>query len=218
MNVLVIGCGKVGYYLARTLREHGHHPTVIETDRQRAKRSANELDMVVYCGDGTTIDMLEAAGCAKMDALVAVTGSDQNNLIACQLAKKLFHVERTVARVNNPKNTAILKQLGVDIALSSTDVLARLIEREVDSAAIRQIVALNKGEASINEITLPDNYRLSGVRLRELDLPEESIIVSISRDDQMIIPRGNTQLMGGDRIIIVCHNRALHQLSQQLHL
>ena len=218
MKVLVIGCGKVGFYLARTLREHGHHPTVIETDRERARKAANQLDMTVYCGDGTTIDMLETAGCGKMDALVAVTGSDQNNLIACQLAKRLFQVERTVARVNNPKNTSILKQLGVDIALSSTDVLARLIEREVDSAAIRQIVSLNKGEASINEITLPDDYPLSGVRLRELDLPEESIIVSISRDDQMIIPRGNTQLLSRDRIIIVCHNRALHELSRMLRL
>ena len=218
MKVLVIGCGKVGFYLARTLREHGHHPTVIETDRERARKAANQLDMTVYCGDGTTIDMLETAGCGKMDALVAVTGSDQNNLIACQLAKRLFQVERTVARVNNPKNTPILKQLGVDIALSSTDVLARLIEREVDSAAIRQIVALNKGEASINEITLPPDYPLSGARLRELDLPEESIIVSISRDDQMLIPRGNTQLLAGDRIILVCHNRALHQLSRALGL
>ena len=82
MNVLVIGCGKVGYFLARTLREHGHHPTLIEADRERAKRSANELDMVVYCGDGTSIDMLETAGCADTDALIAVTGSDQNNLVA----------------------------------------------------------------------------------------------------------------------------------------
>ncbi len=218
MNVLVIGCGKVGYFLARTLREHGHHPTLIEADRERAKRSANELDMVVYCGDGTSIDMLETAGCADTDALIAVTGSDQNNLVACQLAKRLFHVKRTVARVNNPKNTQVLKRLGVDIALSSTDVLARLIEREVDSAVIRQIVPLNQGEASINEIDLPDNYPLDGVRLQDLSLPEESILVSITRGDKMIIPRGKTQLHSGDRIILLCHNRELHQLRRVLKI
>lgn len=218
MNVLVIGCGKVGYFLARTLREHGHHPTLIEADRERAKRSANELDMVVYCGDGTSIDMLETAGCADTDALIAVTGSDQNNLVACQLAKRLFHVKRTVARVNNPKNTQVLKRLGVDIALSSTDVLARLIEREVDSAVIRQIVPLNQGEASINEIDLPDNYPLDGVRLQDLSLPEESILVSITRGDKMIIPRGKTQLHSGDRIILLCHNRELHQLRHVLKI
>ena len=218
MNVLVIGCGKVGYFLARTLREHGHHPTLIEADRERAKRSANELDMVVYCGDGTSIDMLETAGCADTDALIAVTGSDQNNLVACQLAKRLFHVKRTVARVNNPKNTQVLKRLGVDIALSSTDVLARLIEREVDSAVIRQIVPLNQGEASINEIDLPDNYPLDGVRLQDLSLPEESILVSITRGDKMIIHRGKTQLHSGDRIILLCHNRELHQLRRVLKI
>ena len=218
MNVLVIGCGKVGDFLARTLREHGHHPTLIEADRERAKRSANELDMVVYCGDGTSIDMLETAGCADTDALIAVTGSDQNNLVACQLAKRLFHVKRTVARVNNPKNTQVLKRLGVDIALSSTDVLARLIEREVDSAVIRQIVPLNQGEASINEIDLPDNYPLDGVRLQDLSLPEESILVSITRGDKMIIPRGKTQLHSGDRIILLCHNRELHQLRRVLKI
>ena len=218
MNVLVIGCGKVGYFLARTLREHGHHPTLIEADRERAKRSANELDMVVYCGDGTSIDMLETAGCADTDALIAVTGSDQDNLVACQLAKRLFHVKRTVARVNNPKNTQVLKRLGVDIALSSTDVLARLIEREVDSAVIRQIVPLNQGEASINEIDLPDNYPLDGVRLQDLSLPEESILVSITRGDKMIIPRGKTQLHSGDRIILLCHNRELHQLRHVLKI
>ncbi|HIY07824.1 MAG TPA: TrkA family potassium uptake protein [Firmicutes bacterium] len=218
MNVLVIGCGKVGYFLARTLREHGHHPTLIEADRERAKRSANELDMVVYCGDGTSIDMLETAGCADTDALIAVTGSDQNNLVACQLAKRLFRVKRTVARVNNPKNTQVLKRLGVDIALSSTDVLARLIEREVDSAVIRQIVPLNQGEASINEIDLPDNYPLDGVRLQDLSLPEESILVSITRGDKMIIPRGKTQLHSGDRIILLCHNRELHQLRRVLKI
>ena len=218
MNVLVIGCGKVGYFLARTLREHGHHPTLIEADRERAKRSANELDMVVYCGDGTSIDMLETAGCADTDALIAVTGSDQNNLVACQLAKRLFHVKRTVARVNNPKNTQVLKRLGVDIALSSTDVLARLIEREVDSAVIRQIVPLNQGEASIDEIDLPDNYPLDGVRLQDLSLPEESILVSITRGDKMIIPRGKTQLHSGDRIILLCHNRELHQLRRVLKI
>ena len=218
MNVLVIGCGKVGYFLARTLREHGHHPTLIEADRERAKRSANELDMVVYCGDGTSIDMLETAGCADTDALIAVTGSDQNNLVACQLAKRLFRVKRTVARVNNPKNTQVLRRLGVDIALSSTDVLARLIEREVDSAVIRQIVPLNQGEASINEIDLPDNYPLDGVRLQDLSLPEESILVSITRGDKMIIPRGKTQLHSGDRIILLCDNRELHQLRRVLKI
>ena len=218
MNVIVVGAGKVGYYLAETLMEHGHKPFVIERNKELCQKIANNLDIPVLNGDGTTLEALEAAGVEQCDAFVSATGQDEANLIACQLAKQRYGVRRTVARVNNPKNTQVLKRLGVDIALSSTDVLARLIEREVDSAVIRQIVPLNQGEASINEIDLPDNYPLDGVRLQDLSLPEESILVSITRGDKMIIPRGKTQLHSGDRIILLCHNRELHQLRRVLKI
>lgn len=218
MKIVVIGGGKVGYYLVKTLLEHGHAPRLIEIDRAACKRIANELDVPVVCGDGTTIDMLETVGTQECDALIAVTGQDQDNLIACQLAKKLYHVRRTVARINNPKNASVMKQLGVDIPISSTDNIARLLEREVDSAAIKQLMPLNRGQASLSELQIPNNYKHSGVRLMELDLPEECVIVSITRDGDLIIPRGNTQILAGDKVLVVCANAAVRELSLKLGL
>lgn len=182
MNVIVVGGGKVGYYLTKTLMEHGHGPHLIENSRYLCKQLANDLDVPVFHGDGTTIEALEAVGTGEADALIAVTGHDQDNLIACQLAKRKFGVERTVARVNNPKNAAVMKQLGVDIPISSTDNIARLLEREVDTAAIKQLLALNRGQASLSELQMPARYKRHGVKLMDLDLPAESVIVTITRN------------------------------------
>ena len=218
MTVIVVGGGKVGFFLAKTLLEHGHDPRIIEVDKAICTHIANDLDIPVIFGDGTTIDGLVSAGIEEADALIGVTGKDENNLIACQLAKRPFHVKRTVARVNNPKNRAIMKQLGVDIPISSTDNIARLLEREVDTAAIKQLMSLNAGEASLSELQLPVPYELEGKKLSELRLPEECVIVSISRKGEFIIPRGNTQIFGGDKILVVAQDRVLHALGSLLRL
>ena len=218
MKVVVVGGGKVGYYLTKTLLEHGHEPHLIEQSRLQSTHVADELDIPVICGDGTTIDTLEAAGAKDADALIAVTGRDQDNLVACQLAKRVFNVGRTVARINNPKNASAMKQLGVDIPISSTDNIARLLEREVDTAAIKQLMPLNRGEASLSELQIPDGYELDGIRLSELRLPEESVVVSITRDGRFIIPRGNTQILSGDKLLVVCANDVVRGLSKKLAL
>lgn len=218
MVVIVVGGGKVGFYLAQTLMEHGHKPRIIEQSKETCARIANELDIPIICGDGSTIEALSDAGIEEAEALISVTGKDENNLIACQLAKKRFNVKRTVARVNNPKNMSIMKQLGVDIPISSTDNIARLLEREIDTSTIKQIISLNRGEASISEIQIPQSYKLHGVRLNELNMPEESVIVSITRGDDIIIPRGSAQIFSGDKIIVVCHNKMIHNLSKVLSI
>ncbi len=216
MTVIVVGGGKVGYFLAKTLLAHGHHPKIIELDRDLCHKIANDLDIPVVCGDGTTIQALNEAGAEDADALIGVTGQDENNLVACQLAKRPFNIKRTVARVNNPKNAQIMKKLGVDIPISSTDNIARLLEREVDAAAIKQLISLNRGETSLSEIDLPADFKHSGKTLMEIRLPEDSVIVSISRNEQVIIPRGNTTLFAGDKIIVMVKNSALHDLSRML--
>lgn len=216
MTVIVVGGGKVGFYLARTLIEHGHKPRIIEVSKATCNRIANDLDIPVICGDGTTIESLESAGIEEAEALIGVTGKDENNLIACQLAKKRFNVKRTVARVNNPKNMSVMKDLGVDIPISSTDNIARLLEREVDTAAVRMIMSLNRGQSSISEILIPQNYKRSGISLTELRMPDDSIIASIDRGGEMLIPRGNSQIFGGDRLIVMCSNKVLHSIERVL--
>lgn len=212
MNIVVIGGGKVGYYLTKTLIEHRHHPTVIEIKKNTCNFIANDLDVPIICGDGTSIDILERANIANCDALVSVTGKDENNLISCQLAKKMFNVPKTIAKVNNPKNSDIMRQLGIDIAISSTDNIARLLEHEIDAASMRKIVSINRGVASIYEVVLPDNYKLHGKKLSEIKMPNMSVIISINRQGATIIPRGDTQLLSGDTVMFLSQNDAIHQL------
>ncbi len=218
MNIVVVGGGKVGYYLTKTLLEHGHHPTVVEASKSVCAFLANELDVPIICGDGTSIDGLEHAGAGQCDALISVTGKDENNLISCQLAKKLFRVPKTIAKVNNPKNAGVMKQLGIDITISSTDNIARLLEHEVDTSKIKQLVAINQGEASINEVILPENYKLHGKKLSEIKLPNMAVIIAVSRGGTTIIPRGDTELHSGDTVLFMSKNDAMHQVKLLLKL
>lgn len=218
MNIIVIGGGKVGYYLSKTLIEHGHTPTLVEQSKKLCDFLANDLDVPIICGDGTTIEILEEAGAQNCDALISVTGKDENNLISCQLAKKLFTVPKTIAKVNNPKNAAVMQRLGIDIAISSTDNIARLLEREVDTTKIKQLVSVNHGEASISEIVLPRDFHLSGKKLSEIKLPNMCVIVSISRGGHTIIPRGDAVLESGDTLLIMAMNNVVHDVKVMLKL
>jgi trk system potassium uptake protein TrkA len=131
MYVIVIGGGKVGYYLAKHLLERGYEVTLIEKDARRAEALTSQLGEIVMVGDGDEMAFLATTGMERADVVVAVTGDDEDNLVSCQLAKRKFHVPKTVARVNNPANVRIFKTLGVDRALSATEVLLDLIEREL---------------------------------------------------------------------------------------
>ena len=111
-----------------------------------------------------------------------------------------------------------MKQLGIDITISSTDNIVRLLEHEVDTANIKKLVAINHGEASINEAVLPENYKLHGKRLSEIRLPNMAVIISISRQGRTIIPRGDTQLFSGDTIMFMAMDNALHQVNRLLKL
>lgn len=217
MKILIIGAGKVGYYLTKTLVEHGHQPSVIEMDRSLCQTIANDLDIPVICGDGTTLSVLEDGSITKCDAVISVTGRDEVNLVACQLAKKHFSVPKTVARVNNPKNLSIMRQLGVDIPISSTDRIARMLEREVDTAMMKELLPLG-GDSTLTEIQIPKPYHNDGVTLSKLKLTDECVVVSVMRQGQLIIPRGNTEIRGGDKIVIVCRSASLHEIMERLGL
>lgn len=218
MKVTVVGGGKIGYYLAKTLIEHHHDPTVIEQDKKTSRFIANDLDIPIICGDGTTMEVLEAAAVAQSDAVICVTGMDENNLIACQLAKMIYNVPKTIAKVNNPKNAGVMKQLGVDIVISGTDNIANLLEREVDTSAIKQMLSLNEGNASIIEVSLQPDSDLDGTKIKDVKLPLSCNIVSITRSSKLIIPRGNSVLHGGDKLLIMAENTVIHEVKKSLKI
>ena len=206
MKVTIVGGGKVGYYLVKTLVEHGYEPTIIEIDKKTCSLIANELDIPVICGDGTSVEVLEAAGVAQTDAVIAVSGQDEDNLVACQLAKKIFNVKKTVVKVNNPRNAQVMKKLGVDNVISSTDRIVEMFEREVDTSKIKELISLNHGTSAIAQIELPDNYKFNGTTLQELKLPDSINIISIERDQELLVPRGNTELRSNDTLLVLSNN------------
>ena len=202
MKVCIVGGGKIGYYVARTLLSHRHSVVLIEEREAVCSRRAGELDIPVYCGNGTDPQVLQRAGCSECDVLVGVTGQDQCNLVACQLAKKLFFVKKTVARVNNPENAAVLQ----------------LLEVEVETDAIRQLLQLSDGETSLREIRLPEDFAFSGQTLAQLPLPEELTVVSVTRGGRLIIPRGQTRILAGDTLLCLARAAGFVQLSRKWKL
>lgn len=213
-----MGGGKVGYYLVRTLIEHDHEPTVIETNRLVCEKIANEMDIPIICGDAARLEILENADIAHSDALVSVTGSDETNLIVCQLAKKKFGVPKTVAKSNNPKNVAVMEALGIDNVINSTDRIASLIEREVDTSHIKQVLSLNNGEVTLFEVELPQDYVYEGKMLMDIKLPVLFNIVSITRKGCMIIPRGQSMLKSGDKLLVISETNAVRELKSALKI
>lgn len=216
MNVIVVGGGKVGYYLARTLLEHGHKAVIIEKVKEKCRRLSDDLDISVINGDGSSLEALELAKASDADALISVTGTDEDNLVVCEIAKKVYKVPRTIARVNNPKNTEIMKRLGVDIAISSTASLAYLLEREAETAAMQNIMSLNRGQSSLLEFQIPSNYTHEGIEIKNIEMPRESIIVSITREGEMLIPKGDSVLMSGDKLLVLCKDELVHDLIKNL--
>ncbi len=212
MKVIIVGGGKVGYYLTRTLMEHKHEPFVIEINKDVSRRMADEIDIPVILGDATDIEIQRAAGASEADAFISVTGNDQCNLIACQLAKNEFGIKKTIARANNPKNVEVIKAFGIDTVINSTDSIASIIEREVDTNKIKQILQMNNGMVSLFEVTLPENYVYDGKMLMEMKMPSLFNIVSITREGVLIIPRGQSVLRSGDKLLIISDSEAVKEI------
>lgn len=212
MRIVIVGGGKLGYHLATNMLESKHDVRLVEKNKLRCMRLANELDVEVICGDGTEIETLEEAGTQNADCFIAVTGQDQDNLVAAQLAKRQFKAVKVIARANDPRNMDALRILGADIAVSSTEIITNLIEQEVDVAEMHLLATLNRGRAGICAMTLPPDTALEGVMLKDIDLPESSLVISILRGESMMIPNGNTVIHANDEIVAVCEGKSQKQL------
>lgn len=204
MYIIIVGGGKVGYYLAKTLAQLRYKITVLETNRDLCMNIVNatsDLGVNVINGDGTNMNFLKDADIESADALIAVTGRDQDNLIVCQIAKKEFNIKKTIARVNNPKNIKIFEKLGVDSAVSSTATIVDIIEREVFISDLKSVMTI--GNLIINEIKLKPGFHSINKQIKDLELPKDCILISIIRDSNVMIPNGSSVLMSGDEIIAV---------------
>lgn len=203
MYVVIVGGGNVGYYLARRLHRDKHAVALVEKDRARCELISQEMDILVINGDGCEMPILEAAGIERANVFAAVTGTDEDNLVACQLAKDIFSVERTVARVNDSRQEHIFNQLGVDVPIDSTGIIARIIEEEVSLSDFVNLVSFRKGRLSLVRFDLPANSPALGLSVASLKLPAEAVIVAVIRGDEVFIPRGDTVFEGQDEVIVL---------------
>lgn len=199
--VIIMGGGKVGYYLGRTLLEEGHEIAVVESDPEIYGMVCRQLDCPVILGDGSNYGVLEKAGAKRCNVFVAVTNHDQDNLIGCEVAKLEFGVPKTISRVKNPKNEAIMQQLGVDVTVSSTAIISSLIESELPTHKIRTLLSLRAGQLEIMEYVLDGNSPVVGHQLKELTMPPQCNIVTILRDGGAVVPRGDTAFQKNDTVL-----------------
>ncbi|MGH2925686.1 MAG: potassium channel family protein [Solirubrobacterales bacterium] len=203
MYVIVVGAGKVGWNLGRELLEKGHEVTLIEKGRDRYTAVEQELEHNVQYGDASELWVLERAGIARADMVIAVTGDDEDNMLICQVAKEKYMVEQVIARVNNPRNKEWFELLGISPVVSATDLILRLIEHEVPKYGLVHLLDLPQERLEIIELLLSETSPVTGRRVGDLELPEGSLLISVLRGGTGFVPGPETVLEAGDEVLAV---------------
>jgi len=204
MVAVIVGGGRGGSYLAQDLLSQGYQVKVVDHRPDVVAKLRQEIDGEVICGDGCSPQTLEQIGAAKADLVVAVLHADEDNLVVCRLAKHHFHVRRVIARVNNPRNQWLYtKAWGVDVAISQVHLTSKVIEEEIGMGELVTLLKLNRGEAALVEMHLPETSPCRGKAIRELNLPTDTVIASVIRNGKLLVPRGDTRLETGDEILAI---------------
>jgi trk system potassium uptake protein TrkA len=201
MYIVIVGAGRVGFNLASKLVQDKNTVTVIEKDLARCEGISQNLDALVINGDGCEPRFMEDAEVGRADVVAAVTADDEDNLVICQLAKEIFGVRRTVARVNNPKNERIFTELGVDVPVNATKIIAKIIEEEASFEDFITLMTFKRGKLALVRVDLTKESPVIGKAVKDMGLPENSVLVSILRGDTIIVPKGETILQSGDDLV-----------------
>jgi trk system potassium uptake protein len=203
MYVIIAGAGKVGWNLARELIAKGQEVSLIESDHRRYRVVEEELEHAVQYGDATELWVLERAGIQRADLVIAVTGDDEDNMLICQVAKEKYGAQRIVARVNNPRNVQHFKLLGIQPAVSATDLILRLIEHEVPEYGLVQLLALEEERLEIIELEVCVGSVAAGSRVADVDLPDGALIISVLRGGAGFVPKADSVIRAGDQVLLI---------------
>jgi trk system potassium uptake protein TrkA len=205
MYIIVVGGGKVGFYLTKTLLAEGYEVLLIERDPGKVDFFNEQLGGVALRGDGAESSVLASAGAGRADVVIAVTGEDEDNLVVCQMAKLAFNVEKTIARVNNPKNEPIFKMLGIDVTVSHTAHIMNIIEQAIPETPMIHLLNLQHPDLAIVDLKVGQDSPVNGVAMGDIDLPDDCIIAAVLRGPDLIIPSDTTELREGDDVIAIAH-------------
>lgn len=202
MYIVIVGGGRLGYYLSRALLNEGHEVVIIEKNAAFCDIINEEMGSICVRGDGCEAAVQTDVGTGRADMLVAVTGEDEDNLVACQVAKHKFNVPRTIARIRNPQNEIIFKKLGVDVAVSATNIILEAIEKEVPTHPLTHLLTRSDKGFEIVEVRIPPASTTIGKLVKEIPLQEGSkLALIIPRDRKPRMPTPNTALHEGDQLI-----------------
>ncbi len=203
MYMLIVGAGKVGWNLARELIEKNHEVTVVESDPGRYATVEEEMEHAVQYGDGSELWVLERAGIERADMVIAVTGDDEDNILICQVAREKYGVERVISRCNNPRNLQHFELLGIKPVVSATDLILRLIEHEVPKYGLVHLLDLPTERLEIIEIEVSPGSAADGTAVKDLGLPDGSLVISILRDGTGFVPLADSVVEAGDEVLLV---------------
>ena len=203
MRIVLIGDGKLTYFLGREFVAEKHQVTIINCDRAEAEEFAHQIKATVIAGDGTHPQILQEAEVEKANLVLALTPRDEDNLVACQIAQHHFGVSRTIALVNDPAYQAFFEQMGITVAFSATQILTNLIGKRADFEDIASFFAVDRGQIGVTEIVLDKDSPAIDKTLQNLDLPTGALIGCIIRADGAFVPHGWSNLQPGDRLILI---------------
>lgn len=217
MYVIVIGGGKVGYYLTKTLARENHEVLLLEKDPRRAAEIRETLGDLVVLGDGCEVRTQEEAGMERADVVAAVTGDDEDNLVIAQIAKHRFQVPRSVGRINNPKNQEVFKALGIDSTVSATEIIYHMIEQQIPSGDLIPLALLKNSSIEIVEVELASRSPLIGQSLKQIQLPGDTLVIGLVRNGNPCLPDADEPFKTGDTIIALVSAINEPALQELLH-
>lgn len=217
MYIVVVGGGRVGYYLTKALLNEGHEVLVLEKNAAICEAVCEELGSICVRGDGCEATTLDQVGTGRAEMLIAVTGDDEDNLVACQVAKHRFKVPRTIARIRNPRNEAIFKKLGIDVTINNTNIILENIEEEVPTHTLTHLLEIRDKGLEIVEVKIPPGAPTIGRLVKELSLPPNTVLSLVIRKARKpIVPSGSTALRAEDQIIAVTAHESEEELRAAL--
>jgi trk system potassium uptake protein len=204
LYIVVVGGGRIGYYLSKALLTEGHEVLIVERNSTLCQTINDELGSVCFHGDGCEAATLEEIGTARADMLIAVTGDDEDNLVACQVAKHKFNVPRTISRIRNPKNEILFKKLGIDVTVSSTNIILESIEKEVPTHPLTHLMEIAYRGLELVDIKINPGSKTVGEQVKDVKLPPECVLALIIRKSRKpLLPAENTIFESEDEIIAV---------------
>jgi len=209
LNILLVGGRENTHFLIKSLKQKGHDVMVVNPDRDFCQMLADTYEVEAICGNSTDAATLQQAHAEQMDIVIALEDQDAANLIISELAKKQFHVQRTFAIVNDPKNVELFQGLGVDKCVNTTRIFSELIEQQAMKNNIKKYLPMDNGRIVICEVQLTEKSPALHKKLWEIGFPPQSTVAYILRGEEVILPQGNTELMPGDIAIVLSSSQSM---------